>query len=504
MGTLGKGHRLVNHTKLTAGWLLVFACLAASIPSAGAAQEIRFAPRPDRPAERQFEDFLERGRWTLIQADTVLGPEARIEGDLLLLEADVRLEGTVTGDIAAVGADLFLRPGSVVEGSLLSLGGGYYSSRQAEVRGEVVWRPNDVYTVRRDGEVIRIHPVRDIPETLTLHGLSGLLFPDYQRVDEWTLGLGATVRHVGWDWQPSLEARVRLKTERGELEGTLRHAWYPTGALQFGIEAARVTRSNESWVRGDVANSLSFFLAGDDFRNYYEADRVALFLRGTEAARLSPVLEIEWEEARSLTAADQFVLFATDEAIANPAIDEGEAASLRTGFEFRQRTTQSNLRTRAVIEAADSTVAGDFSYLLGDLRAAWAGPAPAGHGLEAFLLARGDLSGALPRQRWTAVGGLATLPRLPLLSRRGPRIVYGQVTYLVPIERLRFGLIGPPRVFVRGATGAAWGEGEDAVFETNLIGGVRLFVFELGLAVDPSASDLDPSVYATLRFPGDL
>lgn len=495
---------MVKHPQGTAVSFLAIACFAVSIPATATAQEIRFDPRPDRPIERQFEDFLERDRWTLIETDTVIGSDVRIEGDLLLLEADVRLEGTVTGDIAAVGADLFLRPGSVVEGSLLSLGGGYYSSRRADVRGEVVWRPNDVYTIQRAANVIEIHPVRDIPETLTLHGLSGILFPGYQRVDEWTLGLGATVRHVGWDWQPSLEAQVRLKTERGDLEGTLRHAWYPTGALQFGLEAERVTRSNESWVRGDVANSLSFFLAGDDFRNYYEADRVAFFLRGTETARLSPVLEVEWEEARSLESTDQFVLFAADEATPNPAIDEGEAVSLRTGFEFRRRSTETRLRTRAIIEAADSTVAGDFSYLMGELRASWAGPAPASHGLEAFLLARGDLSGALPRQRWTAVGGLASLPRLPLLSQRGPRIVYGQVTYLVPIERLRFGLLGPPRVFLRGATGAAWGEGEAAVFETNLIGGVRLFVFELGLAVDPSASDLDPAVYATLRFPGDL
>ncbi len=483
---------------------VAFACLAISIPAAAAAQQVDFDPRPDRPAERQLETFLDRDRWTLIDADTVLGPDVRIEGDLLLLEADVRLEGTVSGDVAAVGADLFLRPGSVVEGNLLSLGGGFYSSRRAEVRGDILWRPNDVYTVRRGVDGIRIHPVRFVPEAVTLHGLSGLLFPGYQRVDEWTLGLGATVRHVDWDWQPSFEARVRLKTESGDLEGTLRHAWFPTGALQFGIEAERVTRTNEAWVRGSVANSLSYFLAGDDFRNYYEADRVALFLRGTETARLSPVLELEWEDARSLEASDQFVLFADDEAIPNPAVDEGEAVSLRAGLELRRRTVGTQLRARTVLEAADSTVAGDFSYLFGELRAAWTGPAPAGHGLEAFVLARGDLSGAPPRQRWTALGGLATLPRLPLLSLRGPRVVYGQITYLVPIERLRLGLIGPPRVLLRGATGAAWGAGESPEFETNLIGGVRLFVFELALAVDPSASDLDPAVYATLRFPGDL
>ena len=257
-------------------------------------------------------------------------------------------------------------------------------------------------------------------------------------------------------------------------------------------------------MRGDIANSLSFFFAGDDFRNYYEADRVALFLRGTRTARWSPIVEVEWEKARSLAASDQFVLFAGDEAIVNPEIDAGETVVLRGGVEVKRRTTETSLRARAVVEVADSSVAGDYSYTFGELRAAWAGPALIGHGVEAFALLRSDLSGTLPRQRWTAVGGLATLPRVPLLAERGGRFVYGQVTYLVPVERFRVGLLGPPRLFLRAATGAAWNEGEPAGFETNLGAGVRLFVFELAVAVDPGADDLDPAVYATLRFPGDL
>ncbi|MFW6088513.1 MAG: hypothetical protein ACODAB_02095 [Gemmatimonadota bacterium] len=472
-------------------------------PACLAAQEIRFDPRPDQPEERRLDTFLE-GDYVLIETDTTLGPETRIEGNLLVLEADVRISGSITGDVAAVGADLFLRPGASIGGGILSLGGGLYASSRAAVAGDVTWRPNEVYLVRRDARAIRILPVRDVPEALTLHGLSGILFPGYQRVDEWTLGLGATVRRVEWDWQPSLEARVRLKTERGDLEGSLRHAWVPTSALQFGVEAERTSLTNEGWVRGEVANSLSFLFAGDDFRNYYEADRFALFLRGTETARFSPIVEIEWEEARSLEATDQFVLLASDDAVPNPPIDAGEIVSARVGLDLRRQTVETRLRTTAFIEAADSSAAGDFSYVLGDVSASWSGPALIGHGVEGYFMLRGDLSGDLPRQRWTSVGGLATLPRVPLLSERGARFAYGQVTYLIPVERLRLGLLGPPRLFLRAASGAAWNPGESAGFETNLSAGIRLFVFELAVAADPGASDLDPAVYATLRFPGDL
>jgi len=468
------------------------------------AQEVRFDPRPDWPAERQFDAFLEAGGYMLLETDTVLRSDDRVEGNLLVLEADVRIEGQVTGDVVAVGGDLFLRPGARIGGSVLVLGGGFYASRRAEITGELTYRPNDIYSVRRGEAEIRIHPVREIPETLTLHGLSGITFPTYQRVDAWTLGLGATVRNINWDWQPSLEARLRLKTDRGRLEGTLRQAWYPTGSLSFGVEAERATRTNEGWIRGDIANTLSFFFAGDDFRNYYEADRVAVFLRGTQAARWGPILEVEWEKARSLAASDRFVLFAGDVANPNPSVDDGEVVTAKLGARFRRRTASTSLVASAFVEVADATTGGDFTYTIGELTADWVGPGLAAHEMEAFLLVRGDLSGAPPRQRWVAVGGRATLPTVPLLAERGSRLVFGQLAYLVPIESMRVGVLGAPRLFFRIAAGAGWNDGSEAGFETNLISGIRLSVFELAVAVDPNASELDAVVYAILRFPGDL
>ncbi|TFG63255.1 MAG: hypothetical protein E4H28_06640 [Gemmatimonadales bacterium] len=467
-------------------------------------QEIRFDPRPDWPAERRFEDFLEANRYVIISSDTVIRASDRIDSDILVLEADVRIEGEIAGDIAVVGDDLFLRPGARIGGQVLVLGGGYYSSQRAEVGGLLTYRPNDMYEVRRGEAEIRIRPIGEVLETLTLHGLSGIGFPSYQRVDGWTFGLGATVRQIGWDWQPSLEGRVRLKTDSGKFEGTVRQTWYPSGSLRFGAEAERATRSNENWVRSDIANTLSFLIAGDDFRNYYEADRVAFFLRGTETARWSPILELEWEKARSLGASDRFVLFAADEAESNPGIDGGEVWTVKLGTAVGRRTAFTVLRAAATLEVADSSVAGDFTYVIGEAQGSWEGPGFAGHGIEASLFVRGDLSGAAPRQRWTAIGGRATLPTIPVLSEWGSRLVFGQVTYLIPLESLRMGMLGAPRVFLRAATGAGWSEGAEAVFETNLITGFRLSFFEFAVAVDAGESDLDAVVYGILRFPGGL
>lgn len=482
----------------------VVTALSLIVPGHVSGQEIRFDPRPDWPAERQFADFLRSGDYVVIGTDTVLRANDVITSNLLVIEADVRIEGRIEGTLASVGGDVFLRPGSEVGGDVLILGGGFYSSRLAEIAGSLVYRPNDIYVVQQQAAGMHIYPIRAIPETFTPHGLSGILFPTYQRVDGWTFGLGATVRHVSGPWQPSLLGQIRLKAGRGRLEGTLRQNWYPTGSLTFGVEAERATRTNDDWVRGDVANSLSYLFTGEDFRNYYEADRAAFFVRGTETARWSPIVEVAWEKARSVMAEDHFVLFDDDVSAPNPGIDPGTIASLRVGTEWRRRTPSSEVRAIASVEIADSAIAGDFSFVLGAAQLTWKGRGFMSHALEASVFAQGDLSGALPGQRWTAVGGRATLPTIPILSERGSRLVYVQATYLVPLESMRVGMLGAPHWFARVAGGSGWVEGESASFRSNLVSGFRLSVFEVAVALDPDSSTSDAAVYAILRFPGDL
>ncbi len=244
---------------------------------------MKFTPSADNPTERRLATFVGQDSYTIFAGDTVLrAGESAIEGDILVLDAAVRIATTVPGSVYVVDGDLFLRPGARIEGDVVVLGGGYYASGLAEVTGEVLYRPNELYSVvERDGGWT-IFPIQEVPKAVELHGLYGFGFPYYQRVDALTLRWGATLRATGWAWQPSLEGEIRFLTEEGDFQGTLKQYWYPTGSLRFGFEGERVTRTNEGWMRGDVSNSLSFFFVGDDFRNYYGADRAAFVVRGSE------------------------------------------------------------------------------------------------------------------------------------------------------------------------------------------------------------------------------
>ncbi|MDT8435315.1 MAG: polymer-forming cytoskeletal protein [Gemmatimonadota bacterium] len=485
----------------------VLGALAAVLLSAGglSAQEVRFSARGDHEEEKRLDRFLDRPGYALWTADTVLASGERVESGLLVLGAAARIAGTVRGDVFVVDGDLFLRPGSRVEGNVVVLGGGFYASGLAEVAGDVAYRPNDLYVVRRNERGWSILPADDAGRPIVLHGLHGFGFPGYQRVDEWTLRWGARLQGVEWPGRPSLDFEIRFLTAPDEVEATVRQDWHPSAGLELGILAERATRTNESWVRKGASNSLSFFFAGDDYRNYYQADRFVVRGGAPEDREWRPLLEVQYEKARSLTAReDPFVLFGDADGPPNPAVDDGETISLIGSLALRRRGVSHRLGALVRAEWADSSVGGDFSFLFGEARVDWSFPGLAAHRVELFGLARGDLSGTLPRQRWTAFGGQATLPTFARLSLAGPRAVFVQAAYLVPIEALRVAVIGPPQLVARAATGAAWEEGRAADFEANLSAGVRWSGLELGVAADPDRSDLDPEVYLVLRFPGDL
>jgi hypothetical protein len=479
------------------------ALVLLTVPVPGKAQEVVFHPRRSSTVDTRLSEFLARASRVTWVRDTIIPADGAVRGNLLVLSAQVRLSGSVDGDIYVVDGDLFLRPGATVSGDVVVLGGGYYGSGMATVAGEVVWKPAERYSVVPNEGGYDIRPVEKLPPPVDLHGLYGFEAPTYQRVDALTVAWGITLRANRWAWRPSLELVARYRSGQGEFEGTVKQFWHP-GSVEFGLEASRATRTQEGWIRAPVSNSLSFLFLGDDFRNYYGADRAALVVRGSGDRWWTPELRVEWEDAWSRFAGDPFTFLGPDGVRPNPAIDDGEDWSATLSLAVDRKTGRSGrLAGRAVLQAADSSVAGDFSYLLGEIQARWKTPGFASHEVDLFALIRGDLSGTLPGQRWTGFGGRATLPTFDIMEFRGPRVAYGQVGYAIPIDALEAGGLGAPAVFGRVGGGTVWAPGQSADWKVNLVAGLRFWVVEGGVAFDPAA-DGDVKAYAIFRFPGDL
>ena len=75
-----------------------------------------------------------------------------------------------------------------------------------------------------------------------------------------------------------------------------------------------------------------------------------------------------------------------------------------------------------------------------------------GHAWDVFGIFRTDLAGTLPRQRYSTLGGIGTVPTVRLRSLRGPRLLYVEATYAVPL--LGLATLGGLDVFARGSGGA--------------------------------------------------
>ena len=77
--------------------LLLSALLLGAAP--GRAQELRVEGEVRHPAVEALREVTGRGEYSVQHRDTLLPADTRIPGDLVVVDADVRLEGRVEGSV---------------------------------------------------------------------------------------------------------------------------------------------------------------------------------------------------------------------------------------------------------------------------------------------------------------------------------------------------------------------------------------------------------------------
>ena len=477
-----------------------------------AAQEVRLADEPRGAAQEALATFLERGGYQVWTGDTILARGDTVDGDVLLLEGAARIAGRVEGDVYVVDGDLILRVGGSIGGDVVVLAGLLLDSDLATVEGEITYRPNERLRVVPEAGGYTIFVAQRPLPAVELDGQYGFHLPTYQRVDALTFGWGATVRAHRTAGQPELKGAIRYKTEPDEVEGSVRGAWNASERVRLFAAASRATRSNDAWIRPTWVNTLVFAFAGDDYRDYYRADRAGAGIEwgirrapdwraGTDVTLTGGAA---WEEARSLDARDVTILFAADDVRANPAIDPGDIYSAWVGLALDDQRESSRTRLGLTLEGATEDIGGDFSFLRVEGRLALRRPAFSNHTVELFAIGRGDLAGSLPRQRWSGLGGIGTLPTFPVLYTRGERLLYGEATYALPLYSA--GSLGALEAFLRGSAGTTWSEGESFRLEENAMLGLRARVWGVGLEVGVATGfggddgESDVQIYVDLRL----
>ena len=488
--------------------LALVALAGAMTPAATAQQPVRAGEVRAADIERVggFDVALDRRLARLLDddplvltADTLVAATDTLRGPVLVLDATLILEGTVTGDLVLVDAGAFVRPGATVAGDLVNIGGGLYRSELSRVRGVILDEPTAGYRVVREGDRVVIE-ARGAASRLVLDGVLGLHAPAYDRVNGVTLLWGARYRlpTLG-DIAPSVHGQVGWLTERGDptWAASVRIRRFGT-SLEAGHGVGWVT--NDDWIRDDLENALNYAWDGDDFRDYHSAERSWVRLArayGDEEKSFYAVLSLtgEVEDAESLEAGGPWHLWGEDTIRPNPAIDEGRitSATLRLDMDWRGRLTA--FEGGVEYEAAREWVEGESTFDRVAAEGDWAMSALADHTLEIEFFVQQPLGDVLPRQRWSFVGGSGTLQTVEFARYYGDRVVFVESRYGIPLpDRVALPILGAPELELVHGAGMAWIEGQDRSFEQEL--GARLEFFGLYVRymvdpADPGNSELD-------------
>ena len=486
----------------------------ALLPLGAAAQTIDREGDGDVFIDNRIDRLLRRGDYVaFVQESRTVGAGDTIPTNLLVLDGELYLEGVVLGDVIAIDADVYLRPGSVIEGDLVNAGGGVYRSELSEVRRRVRSLPNLPYEVEqgRNGVVIVSHePFR----ALDLGPAFGFRIPEYNRVEgfapEW--GFTLSTRPFLGGFAPGVRGHVGFRTETGEFTGG---GSAFVESEQFLVEGgwSRLTRSNDRWIRGDVRNSADFLLDGDDMRNYYDADvafGLARYRIGSdEDGRFVDFgLRYEQEDASSMRRHNPWTIFGEDTLRTNPVIDEGEIASFIPFVAAEWLTARTATDARAEVELGDYDVdffdvvcipedllcgeeEGSFTRLRIDSE--FAMQALMDHTLEIELQFMLPVGGdePLPRQRWGMLGGSGTIRTVPDAAFYGDHLAYSETEYVIPLGFIRLPRNIVPTFELLHMAGLAWtgDRAEDEDLIQNVGARINVSALYARWLIDPASGD---------------
>ena len=439
--------------------------------------------------------------------DTIvhLARGTREPATVIVLGRDVTVASHVPGDVIVVGGDLFVRPGAVIQGRAVAIGGTATNSTLASIRdGRLSYRDEtfDIESLPGGGYALRYRALRAPPGPFSFPGFFGFAIPTYDRVNGLSVSFGPSIALDSARLE--LAPTVTYRTHLGTIDPSL------AGRLQLGRRsrmeawAGRGTFTNDRWIYGDLANSLVTLAFGRDARNYFRGGRVeGRLFRKWEGPTWEhePFVGARWERATSvgpdtLATSSPWSLFGRTSERAmrrpNPPIREGRSTSVLGGISMKMEPpsfrAESRLETELVLDAPGT---GTFSQTTLHARAIF--PTFSTHSFEIETHDVFTIGGRATPQRFAYLGGPGTLVTLELLEQGGDQLLFLESRYIVPLTRPLIPYLGPPSIAVRHVVGGA-GVGSLPRLEQELGLRVSAGMLRTDIAINPARRKTEFSV----------
>jgi hypothetical protein len=487
--------------------LAACAALLALAPAARA-QVPQISGDDESRAAQIGREILARGQYVVIDRDTTLAGDFRTPGDLVVYDAEVRLEGNVDGSVLVLGGDFWIRPGGRVGGSIAVLTGGVYPSGLAIVQHDSIFHGDprgrielETRPTGRDGEYVAVAEITPAPRPAFFAPAVGP-FPTYDRVNGLTLSASANIYPTRRSEGPviNLWGSYRFEQEN-RLGGGIR--WrVPLNVqnLQITGEASRATRTNDAWIRGDVANSVRALALGRDYRDYWDADVLRVMVDRPVGKPLiagetwlAPRGGIQLSRDRSLPTQRPWALLNREglERI-NPPVLEGNIVSLLAGTRFRWVGTSTTFDGDLNLEHALSAP-GDSTFTQALFTGTYSTRALRTHLLQVYARAMTPIGGRdAPPQRYGILGGGGTFSTEPIAAFRGDHLVFIESSYVIPVNNVELPFVGIPSLEAVHNVGAAWVGNDEPEWVQNVGAGVIFALVRARVLINPADRPLEP------------
>jgi hypothetical protein len=457
----------------------------------------------DVPSAALLRDALSAPRRVLVVDSGRTASLTRSESyrqTIVIIGGNATVASVVRGDVIVVGGDLFVHPGASVDGQAIAIGGAVYPSALVRIaKGTRSFR-DQTYDLQSDGNKLTL-TYRAISveraSGIQLPLLRGLRIPTYDRVDGLSLSWGPLFHPRD---SLEIEPLVTLRTNLGDVDASLHTVLGLGRQRQLRLALGRETATNERWIRGDILNSLTTFLAGDDVRNYYRRDAASLTM-----SRERRIRRVELTLTGGVATERDWSVGPTDSSRSSPwsIVDRHEIDGMLRPNPRIERGRISSVLARAQIRwrLDDVMITADLAEEL-----PWQAPRSARFAqttsnieiaFPTFGSQRLTISGhtmftagdSTPRQRWSYLGGPGTLSVFEAaLLFGGDEVLFVESRYEIPFERVRLPLVGSPTLVLRHLVGSA-GVHELPAFTQNA--GARLVVgfARVEYLVDPASRE---------------
>ncbi len=210
---------------------------------------------------------MHRGNRISFNRNLVVEEDEFVRGIVFSVGGNIEVYGEVNKDVISLFGDIYVGPGAVARGDIVTGTGKLTLAKDASIYGE---------SYNGSGKhVKRYHRYYRKQKTVSL---SGMLL--YNRID----GLAPYAKITFSDndsllptvW---LQAGYGFASQRGRFELGLEQTLWRKRPLSFGAVFYRNLSSDDDWLLTNHENTAFALLATEDFKDYYEAEGGLLYLK---------------------------------------------------------------------------------------------------------------------------------------------------------------------------------------------------------------------------------